>query len=157
MKSLEAIDLEDIIDGLATDISAEEDQSEIAAVFVLATAKAPDEENQESSSSKDEQGVSSEDLTQKKEIEDESINQDEDNRNQLDVLPSSSRPVSKTFMSKAAFVLGKILIHVKKLKRGDVKAILGLRKNIALVAVVLLIVLAFSGAITILNKFQKKK
>ena len=157
LKSLEAIDLEDIIDGLATDISAEEDQSEIAAVFVLATAKAPDEENQESSSSKDEQGVSSEDLTQKKEIEDESINQDEDKMNRPDVSGPVARSALKTFMSKALFWLGKTLVHFKKLKSGDVKAILGLRKNIALVAVVLLIVLAFSGAITIRSKFQKEK
>src|SRR3989344_2359295 len=42
LKSLEAIDLEDIIDGLATDISAEEDQSEIAAAFVLATSQKSD-------------------------------------------------------------------------------------------------------------------
>jgi len=60
-------------------------------------------------------------------------------------------------MSKSFFWLGKILVHLKKLKRGDVKAILGLRKNIALVAVVLLIVLAFSGGMTIRNKFQKEK
>src|SRR3989344_5171324 len=39
LKSLPEIDLEDIIDGLATDISAEEDQSEIAAAFVLGASK----------------------------------------------------------------------------------------------------------------------
>ena len=156
LKSLSGIDLEDIIDGLATDISVEEDQSEIAAAFVLVTAKASDETERQSLADES-SDVKIADFGKKQEIENESINQDEDNRNQLDVLPSSSRPVSKTFMSKAAFVLGKILIHVKKLKRGDVKAILGLRKNIALVAVVLLIVLAFSGAITIRNKFQKEK
>src|SRR3990172_7793054 len=43
LKLLEEIDLEDIIDGLATDISAEENQSEIAAAFVLATSKVSDE------------------------------------------------------------------------------------------------------------------
>ena len=149
LKSLSEIDLEDIIDGLATDISAEEDQSEIAAAFVLATAKTSDEGDKDMVPSKDEQGIPSEDLTQKKEIEAESINQDEDNRNQRSVL--------KTFTSKALFWLGKTLVHVKKLKRGDVKAILGLRRNIALLAVVLFIILALSGAVTIRNKFQSKK
>src|SRR3990167_1225405 len=38
LKALEDIDLDDIIDGLATDISAEEDQSEIAAAFILTTS-----------------------------------------------------------------------------------------------------------------------
>src|SRR3990167_700594 len=48
LKSLAEIDLEDIIDGLATDISAEKDQSEIAAAFVLVTAKASDETERQS-------------------------------------------------------------------------------------------------------------
>lgn len=144
LKLLEEIDLEDIIDGLATDISAEEDQSEIAAAFVLATSKASDDGDKDTAPSQDERDVLNEDLAQKKEIEDERPEQHKD-------------PALKTLMSKALFWLGKTLVHFKKLKRGDVKAILGLRRNIALLAIVLLIVLAASGAVTIRNKFQKEK
>src|SRR3972149_7315243 len=48
LKLLSGIDLEDIIDGLATDISAAEDQSEIAAAFVLVTSKPFDETERQS-------------------------------------------------------------------------------------------------------------
>src|SRR3990167_5675536 len=155
LKLLEEIDLEDIIDGLATDISAEEDQSEIAAAFILAISQKSGSGEEQFLPNKS-QGDKDEDLSQREGIEAEKSVQNEPDSGQADDK-TETKSILKTFMSKAAFVLGKILIHVKKLKRGDVKAILGLRKNIALVAVVLLIVLAFSGAITIRNKFQKEK
>ena len=155
LKLLSDIDLEDIIDGLATDISAEEDQSEIAAAFVLVTSKDSGEGPEQSLSNKSQYDLN-EDLIPREEIEAEKSVQNELDLGQADDK-TETKSILKTFMSKASFVLGKILIHVKKLKRGDVKAILGLRKNIALVAVVLLIVLAFSGGMTIRNKFQKEK
>src|SRR3989344_5161020 len=148
LKALEEIDLEDIIDGLATDISAEEDQSEIAAAFVLATSQKSDGGDEQSLPDESPDAKIA-DFKKKQEIEDEGINQDEDKGNQSDVSSTFARSASKSLMSKSFFWLGKILVHVKKLKRGDVKAILGLRRNIALLAVVLIIILALSGAVTI--------
>src|SRR3989344_7408553 len=136
LKTLSEIDLEDIIDGLATDILAEEDQSEIAAASVLATSKDPAEIEGQSKPNKPQDNLN-EDLIPREEIEAEKSVQNEPDLGQADDK-TETKSILKTFMSKASFVLGKILIHVKKLKRGDVKAILGLRKNIALVAVVLL-------------------
>ena len=155
LKLLEEIDLEDIIDGLATDISAEEDQSEIAAAFVLGASKDFGEGVEEILPNKSQYDFD-EDLSQKERIEArESV------QNEADLGPADdkieTKSVLKIFTSKTAFMLAKTLIHLKKLKRGDIKAILSLRRNIALLAVVFLIILAASGAVTIRNKFQSKK
>src|SRR3990167_5117831 len=155
LKSLEAIDLEDIIDGLATDISAEEDQSEIAAAFILAISQKSGSGEEQFLPNKS-QGDKDEDLSQR-----EGIEARESVQNEAGLSPAGdnieTKSILKTFMSKVGFALGKTLIHLKKLKRGDIKAILSLRRNIALLAIVFLIILAASGAVTIRNKFQSKK
>src|SRR3989344_1615388 len=155
LKSLEAIDLEDIIDGLATDISAEEDQSEIAAAFILAISQKSGSGEEQFLPNKS-QGDKDEDLSQR-----EGIEARESVQNEAGLSPAGdnieTKSILKTFMSKVGFALGKTLIHLKKLKRGDIKAILSLRRNIALLAIVFLIILAASGAVTVRNKFQKEK
>jgi len=155
LKSLSEIDLEDIIDGLATDISAEEDQSQIAAAFILATGKDSGEGPEQSLPNKPQYDLN-EDLIPGEEITAEKSVQNEPDLGQADDK-TETRSVLKTLTSKTAFLLGKTLIHLKKLKRGDIKAILSLRRNIALLAIVFLIILAASGAVTVRNKFQKEK
>src|SRR3990167_148597 len=155
LKSLSDIDLEDIIDGLATDISAEEDQSEIAAAFVLVASENSGEGAEETLPSKPQDDLD-EDLSKTEEIETRQSVQNEDDLSPADDK-IKTKSVLKIFTSKTAFMLGKTLIHLKKLKRGDIKAILSLRRNIALLAIIFIIILASSGAVTIRNKFQKEK
>ena len=155
LKSLPEIDLEDIIDGLATDISAEEDQSEIAAAFVLVASESSGEGAEEILPNKPQDDFD-EDLSKTVEIETRQSVQNEDDLSPADDK-IKTKSVLKIFTSKTAFMLGKTLIHLKKLKRGDIKAILSLRRNIALLAIIFIIILASSGAVTIRNKFQKEK
>src|SRR3989344_3219792 len=68
LKLLEEIDLEDIIDGLATDISAEEDQSEIAAAFIFATSQKSDSAEEQFLSNKSQDDLN-DDLIPREEIE----------------------------------------------------------------------------------------
>src|SRR3990167_233963 len=133
LKSLAEIDLEDIIDGLATDISAEKDQSQIAAAFILATGKDSGEGPEQSLPNKPQYDLN-EDLIPGEEITAEKSVQNEPDLGQADDK-TETRSVLKTLTSKTAFLLGKTLIHLKKLKRGDIKAILSLRRNIALLAI----------------------
>lgn len=144
LRSPANIDLEDIIDGLATDISAEDDQSEIAAAFVLVTSAGSVDLGKEQFLPEEAQNAADKDVIAKQEKEKEGAD-----RNQESTL--------KIIRSKTAFALGKIFIHLKKLKRGDIKAVLGLRRNVALLATVLILALAVSGTVTIRNKFQKDK
>src|SRR3990167_10050322 len=151
LKLLSDIDLEDIIDGLATDISAEEDQSEIAAAFVLVASESSGEGAEEILPNKPQDDFD-EDLSKTVEIETRQSVQNEDDLSPADDK-IKTKSVLKIFTSKTAFMLGKTLIHLKKLKRGDIKAILSLRRNIALLAIIFIIILASSGAVTIRNKF----
>src|SRR3990167_7793411 len=155
LKSLSEIDLEDIIDGLATDISAEEDQSEIAAAFIFATSQKSGSAEEQFLPNKSQDDLN-EDLIPREEIEAEKSVQNGPDLDQVDDK-AETKSISRTIMSKVGFALGKTLVHFKKLMRGDVKAILSLRRNIALLAIVFLIILAASGAVTIRNKFQSKK
>src|SRR3989344_6002249 len=77
LKSLPEIDLEDIIDGLATDISAEEDQSEIAAAFVLVASESSGEGAEEILPNKPQDDFD-EDLSKTVEIETRQSVQNED-------------------------------------------------------------------------------
>src|SRR3989344_454365 len=92
LRALENIDLEDIIDGLATDISAEEDQSEIAAAFVLATSKDPVEIKGQSLPNKS-QDDKDEDLSQR-----EGIEARESVRNEAGLSPADDKIETKSVL-----------------------------------------------------------
>src|SRR3990167_3503937 len=104
LKSLADIDLEDIIDGLATDISAEEDQSEIAAAFVLVASENSGEGAEEILPNKSHDDVG-EGLSPKQELVTEAQSQDETDLGQADE-ETETKSLLRIFTSKTAFLLG---------------------------------------------------
>src|SRR3990167_3028974 len=104
LKSLSDIDLEDIIDGLATDISAEEDQSEIAAAFVLVASENSGEGAEEILPNKSHDDVG-EGLSPKQELVTEAQSQDETDLGQADE-ETETKSLLRIFTSKTAFLLG---------------------------------------------------
>lgn len=136
------VELREVIDGLATEISAKEDQGDVGAVFVL--VKAPNEE-----------------VLEKKSTEEE-LRPVESRANLREDLPGG---VEEKVVSEKGykFPLKNLLLgflktmwrEIGKLKRGDVGAILRLRRNIVVV-VFLVVLILISSAVFAVGERNKK-
>lgn len=137
------IDLEDLIDGLATDISAQEDQAEIGALFVQV--------NEDEGAVISPVGVSAEHAQQ--------IEQPKGDEQVLDTgMPAgeasygASDKRSLNVLSLVSRPIGAVLRFVKRemlgFSRSGVGSVSKVRRNIILLAVVLILVLGASGYFT---------
>jgi len=146
----EKIDLGEIIDGLATQISDLAKQSEIGAVFIQAKALAEKEEK-ESKAIEETEGVG--EIGEGDEIKE--VEADE----KLDVREApKERLGSKLKIKNPLPAIFRILVReISRLRSGDLRAIFRLRRNIVLLSAVVILVLVGSGAYTLYGQNQKTK
>lgn len=156
----EELDLEDVIDGLATDISSSEKQSELGVAFV----KIGDEVEPKTDGTGD-------------------LGIDKDQEQQVDVIPVEETIATSEVQARdevdsqvfdageeiiakkhkfgpgkaAGRLFGAVFAEINKLRRGDIRAMFRLRRNLVMVAVLLLVVLAGSVFFAINNQNQAKK
>lgn len=169
----EELDIGELVDGLATEISAKVDQSEIGAVIVqikedkskykseavlLGEDEKPKDTDVEGKDSKDtladESYISSEELRpapkpERAREEDEISEQAAASKEETEVKPRFKNPVP--------FIFSAIRSEIIKLKSGDIKALFRLRRNIVAFAVVILLILAVSAFLTIRGASEGKK
>ncbi len=170
-KELE-VDLVDIIDGLATQISAEENQSEIGAGFVYvsdpskAQKEIPDDSEPETAVEAISDSSSVEEESQPKEADvvilaDTAVVSDDLQAEQLREAPAKTdKKLNLNISSVISFVrkiISAILAEFSHLRRGDIRAILQLRKRIVLVAVFIVLILFGSVFYTSYQKKAKLK
>ena len=139
------LDLEEIIDGLATEISARQDQEEIGAAFVLVK----EEEAKETEKAKS--------LEAQELVEDSTQGELVDEPHKPQEMPPKRKLPKFNPLPFAIQFLGKLVRELKSLKRGEIKAIFRLRRNLAIVAAIVLLVLAASALFTISQKRQNQK
>src|SRR3989344_1658615 len=158
----EDVNLEEVVDGLATEISAKDDQSEIGAALVLvkeaADAKAAIEDTQDETLEKvdddvqldtsheiaaGEPAIIETSAVEQPDLE-SSFGQEADEREPAPDAKENrtSQPKLGNFLPKIAGAIGS---EVSKLKRGDIRAIFRLKRNIVAGALVVLLVLALSA------------
>ncbi|MEK7581663.1 MAG: hypothetical protein AAB512_05265 [Patescibacteria group bacterium] len=142
----EEIDLEEIIDGLATDISADPSQSEIGAAFIRIGGEHLGNIEQVEEEKKDE-----------KELVEVPV--EEPIAPQVDRQQSvEDNVVAKPrFKNPLPHVLRFLLDEAGRLGHGDVKAIFRLRRNIIFLVLVILFILMFSGFNSIRTQNSSKK
>lgn len=125
------IEIGEFVDQLATEISAKNDQSEIGAVLIYAKGEIDEEPRPVPE--------------EKPQI---------DTTHELSPAPSALAGVSKfKFKNPLPFVF----LEIAKLRRGDIKAIFRLRRNIVAIAVVILLILAISAFLTIRGNIERGK
>jgi len=135
------IDLEEIIDGLATEVSSEDDQSQIGAGFVLVKS----EEEEGSKGSEGTEGIEGPEGSKEP-------NETEDSE-------TVERP-QRRVLNPMLFVLRvirRVFLEIKSLKRGDIRAILTLKRNIMIVAFVIILVLVVSAIFTLKQRNEREK
>src|SRR4030043_1626905 len=138
------IDLEEIIDKLACDISQEKDQNEIAAAFILAKK----DEVLETQITEPVEGIQPEpEFPKVPKVEDTVVT-----NNTATKLSRFINPVS---VLSAFFKL--VQKELKFLTRGETGAVFRLRRNVAIIAFVILVFLALSGIYTVRTNSQKEK
>lgn len=162
------VDLEEVIDGIATEIAGEENQSEIGAAFVAITEVSEvtkvsqvleegeqkgETESQREIETKDKrelisdkserEGVENrEDIHDMGDIEDSQESVEVDSRQRLREEPRPRRILSSVFAELA------------KIRRGDIGAV---RRNIVAIAIIVVLVLVLSVGFTIYKKGESAK
>lgn len=158
------VDLEGIIDGLATEISADSSQSEIGVAIIYVK----EEKGQEVVGEEE-----SDEELDKERLKDEKLEQVAvgEGNPVLEEAPLSAPLADADYQATLApgnvakirigVALTKVLKgvwgEIKRLRRGDIGAILRLRRNIVVVAFLVLLVLAFSAFMTIRSQRDKEK
>jgi hypothetical protein len=145
------IDLEDVIDGLATDISAQEDQAEIGALFVQVGGEGKGEVDSNEVKAEVVQSV-------------EQLGVDEQDLNAgfpMEEMDALSKRHKVNILSSLGVLVGGGLRFIRRellgLSRGEAGAVSRIRRNIVVVAAVLLIVLGASGYFTYAKQNDLKK
>lgn len=135
--SSDEVIFEDVIDGLLTDISALDEQSEVGALFVQVGGKKHDSEKNVGHGEEPHKAPAVE------KIED------------VQKTDSELRPVPERKL--LASILSGITSEFKKLKVGDIGALFRLRRNLMFVAILLILILGVSGFVTVKGKMDLKK
>ncbi len=143
----EGLDLEEIIDGLATDISSDSKQSEIGVAFIKIGID--DEQNIEQVEAVPiEKTLAPREILARDEVDSRVFEESED-----EVLKKRKFSIGKI----GGGFLGAVITEIGKLSRGDIRAIFRLRRSLVMVAFLLLVVLAGSAFFTINNQKQASK
>ncbi len=171
------IDTGELVDELATEVSAKSDQSEIGAAIVYI------KENREGASKVSADVIdSSQEIRGEVEGKSESADEDKtsdgdkaasellrpvpgkpegfEQEEQVDGLVTGSAPSAagkSRFKNHLPLVVSAINSEVRKLRRGDNKALFRLRRNIVVVAIVILLILAISAVFTIRGSQNRKR
>lgn len=170
------VDLEEVVDGIATEIGGEENQSEVGAAFVAITEVSQVKESLFSTSGKAKVSHGSQEEEQREEREEEQETEDGKGEEQTLEAPEeeiSGEPtqipehkLTEALAHKAREKLTARVIEIPKkislsvfaefakIRRGEVGA---LRRNIVAVAIVIVLVLAVSVGITIYKKREAAK
>ena len=181
----EDLELSEIIDGLATEISANADQAEIGAVFVRAGGLEPGVGNEvledglpvikddavevrgdfKNDEETDLAGAEGEHEVSESAEEivggtDEKIEAEVDSGEQgpreSDIrMPQEEPEVPR--INPAVLMMKRVSREIGKIRRGDIKAILRLRKNILFLAILIVIGLGVFGGYTMYQKNEKAK
>jgi len=139
------IDLEGIIDGLATKISVEDNQSETGAAFVYVRGEELDGVK-ETGGTKGTEGILQ--IEDTREIREEEMV--EAREEQKVESPSKFKNPLPGFFK---IIFG----GLSKLQRGDIRAVLALRRNIVVFALVILLILVISVGWTLVQKSRREK
>lgn len=144
------IDFADVIDGLATEVSAKKDQGEIAAVFVQVGG----EETEVKEDVEDTDDI--------EDIEEESVPSAKHfsvDRQQTRFESTLQTGFVKggSIKSISTKILAAIVREFKRLRGGELAARGRLRRNIVILALVIFLILAGSGAYTLFKNQQKNK
>jgi len=155
LNEAQELDIEEIIDGLATEISARKDQEEIGAAFVLIKDEAITEGTEDTEGKGETEKAES--IETQEEVEDSTQGELMDEPHQQEMPPKRKLPEFKNPLPFALQFLGKLVREVRSLKRGDIGAIFRLRRNLVVVAMIVLLVLAASALFTVSQKRQSQK
>ncbi len=159
-----ALDLEGIIDGLATEISAEESQSEIGVAIVY--VKNEGENLVPVDKGEKLEGKVDQKLEVSPDVAVEEVEKRQDGQElppQFPTVQSSGNRLAfvSFFLSSSISTIVRIaktvISEAGKLKRGDGMAILRLRRNIVVVAFLILLILGISVLVAIRSEGSKKK
>ncbi len=153
------LDLEGIIDGLATEISANVAQSEIGVSIVYVKDQMLEEELKEDKQDKFQES----EVASPKAVD--GIDTEQEKQEDLTPAPAKSRAnllgiVRGIVLHLGAFGIGivkAVFSETGKLKKGDGTAILRLRRNMVVVAFLILLILGISALFTIRSEGNKKK
>lgn len=137
----DSVDFADIIDGLATEISDMEDQSEIGAAFIYGFGEEREMEEpgepEESKETEDTEGIEdTEDM--EGEIEEQEVG-------------------PARFKNPLPAILGAFFKELRKLTQKDVGAIGRLRRNIGVVAAIIFLILVISALVTVAESRKRQK
>ncbi len=160
------IDLEEIIDGLATELSGDKDQAEMGAVFILnGSMKAESSEEEMVAAGRTGESILTRGESGAEVVEEAKAGIDSEKETGAVVAnqqlsPETSQSRSSPFGILVAFgasFLRSVWAEIKKLKRGDLGAVFRLRRNIALVIGVIVLILVISASLAIRQRIQKDK
>lgn len=121
------IDITELADGLATEVLAKDEQEEVCAVLI-----------------------------QVKDIENKEIVIEDQEPQNLQKPGEKEEPAPKK-INKAALALRAIIREIAKVKRGEIGAVLRVRRSLVIIGLITFLILAGSGAYTIYQKQQKAK
>lgn len=175
------INLEEIIDGLATEISAVDKQSEIAAAIVKAAitegtekkSAITDDTDKKKDDTEGGEGESQRVKTKEKregqeDLEGESQTEEEMMSDNLTAVEARSEVEEENMFRQvpkkrridlwrvASGAVSSVFLELAKLRKGDLGAILRLRRNVFLIAVVCVVILAVSAYFTISSSKNRK-
>lgn len=147
------IEFGEIIDGLATEISAESEQSEIGAVFVQVKGEEKQVETKEIAGD----GVFEETEAVKSETEKE-VETEEKGQETGPRPPTFGAPpeTARRFKNPLPIILSAVLREARRLRGGDMGAMGRLRKNIIVLALVILVVLVGSVSYAVYKNQEQK-
>ena len=140
------IKLEEVIDGLATEISAKDNQSVIGGAFVY--VKEAEEEKHEDLDERT--GEDKGDVTEEEILEEKAVSVNEES-----VKPFQN--FKSKFKNSAGAFLGAIVMELKKLKRGDIAAVVRMRRNIVAFALIIVLILVISAGLTVRQRAERQK
>lgn len=139
------IEFREIIDGLATEISGESDQSEIGAVFVQVKGEVVPESER----------VKEEEVGEEKEIGQIPPTIGAAGETAQEVETEEKRPAR--FKNPLPAILAAALRELRRLRGGDMGAVGRLRRNIVILALVILVILAGSVSYAVYKNQEQKR
>lgn len=142
------IDFEDVIDGLATDISALEDQSEVGAIFVQVTGSSP-----RSAKNTDAGGEELEPKQEEKDKVEDVVQAVSAEQGVAGDEPVIARRPGFSFGT----VISGAVSELRRLRVGDLGAIFRLRRSLIVIAAVIVVILCASGFMTVRDRLEVGK
>lgn len=147
------IEFREVIDGLATEISAESEQSEIGAVFVQVN------EEEETKETRRPAAQAQEEEQEEREEKGEQLKREEEVGQEKEVGPPTRFAASETatkLKNPLPQILAAVLREARRLRGGDAGAVGRLRRNIVILALVILVVLVGSVSYAVYKNRQQK-